>query len=145
MSEDVEAVAEFVPTTGWAEPTTTTTIAGPTPEWTVEHRFEPDERAVFRVPRSRRGGVVPPETVVSRRASPVMAGLVEDGMGGSAPVPVVVLTPPPSDTTRVSGGTSAIVTPVSPTLLPPPPPPLIRPSEIMGYPSPEFTEHENIT
>lgn len=145
MSPDGEDV-EFIPPSAWSEPATTTMVdAGMTPEWTVAQRFEPDERAVFRVPRLRRGGVVPPESVVSRRASPVIVGLAEDGPGGSAaPPPVVVVTPPPLDNT-VSGRTSAIVIPVSPTLSPPPPPPLIPPGEIMGYSSPGFTEHDNLT
>jgi hypothetical protein len=132
-SPDAEAPSDPVPTTSWTE---TTFIDPSSPDWTFNHRPDPDSRAMFRIPRLRRGGVIPPESMISRRASPVIVTSAEnagaDGSSTSAAVatPVVVFTPPPLD--PVAGETPSVVLPVSP---PRPPLPSFA-GETLGYPTP---------
>jgi len=141
LSPDTEEPSDPVPTTSWSEPAF---IDPPSPDWTFAHRFESDSRAIFRVPRLRRGGVIPPESMISRHASPITVTSTENAAASSSatnvPTPVVVLTPPLES---LPGETSTLVIPFSPPR--PPLPPLAAGSEVTAYPTPGSTENENLT
>ena len=104
------------------------------------HRFDPETR-VLRVPRLRRGGVLAPESMISRHASPVIvtaeSTIPVTSTSAATTTPVVVLTPPPSD------GAAEAEAPAIPIPASPPRPPLIR-EELVAYPTPSTSEAENL-
>lgn len=139
LSSDTEDSYDRVGAHPWSEPPTINHPPSPDSE-NVGHRYGTDAR-IYRIPRLRRGGVLAPESMFSRHASPVVNAesiAVSTSTAAVASTPVVVL-PLPSP----SIGTAEVVTPVVPPYSPPPLPPNVN-EEPVAYPTPGSTEGESL-
>jgi len=144
LSPDAEDSYDRVAAHPWSEPPAFSHPPSPGSEF-IGHRYDPDAR-IYRLPRLRRGGVLAPESMFSRHASPVVVNAesiaVSSSTAAVASTPVVILTPPPPPPPT---GTVEVVSPVVPPSYSPPPLPPILAEEPVAYPTPGSTQSEYLS